>query len=124
METCPRRERGTSFSEKKQRISNLFFRPEKKLGFQIQSALKIILAQHEVPITTHLHLILCQGGLKAVHDSASAHSPASRKCILRIPDPDEGAAAGLGSLVLRRESSLTRRLNSRLRWLTASGSEV
>lgn len=101
----------------------MFFRPDKKLGFQIQTALKIILAQHEVPITTHLHLILCQGGLKAVHDSASAHSPASRS-ILRIPDPDEGAAAGLGSLVLRRESLLTRRLNSRLRWLTASASEA
>lgn len=54
--------------EKNQHISNLFFRPDKELSFQIQTALKIILVRHEVAITTHLHLVICQRRFRSVRD--------------------------------------------------------
>lgn len=68
---CPPRERhfGVGLSEKNQHISNLFFRPDRKLSFQIDTALKIIAARHEVLITAHL-LLIRQHRLQSAHESA------------------------------------------------------
>lgn len=62
-------------SEKNQHISNLFFRPDRKLSFQIQTALKIILARHEYQLLP-LHLMICPRRPRAAHDPASAYLPA------------------------------------------------
>lgn len=67
---CFPRERhsGVGLLEKNQHVSNLSFRPDRKLSFHIQTALKIILARHEAPITTHLHLRICQCRFQSVRD--------------------------------------------------------
>lgn len=76
-----------SLSEKNQHISNLFFRPDRKLSFQIQTALKIILARHEYQLLP-LHLMICPRRLGAAHDSASAYQPSQRR-IPRISEATE-----------------------------------
>lgn len=78
--------------ERHQHISNLVFRADSMPSFQIQTALKIMLARHRVPITAHLRPITRQRELRSVHGSA-AHQQ-SGKWIPRTPGPREDAAAG------------------------------
>lgn len=83
---------GVGLSEKHRHISNLVFRADSMPSFQIQTALKIMLARHRVPITTHLRPIIRQRQLWLVRGSA-AHQQ-SGKWIPRMPGPQGDAAAG------------------------------
>lgn len=123
-EPRPTRElpRGTSFSENKH-SSNLFFRPDKKLGFQIQTALKIILAHTK-------YQLLPTSIWYSVRGASRPRTTLPLLTHHRVGSASWGFQTQtttwlvLGNLVLRRERALPCGLNSRLRWLTTSAPEA
>lgn len=111
---------GVGLSEKHRHISNLVFRADSMPSFQIQTALKIMLARHRVPITAHLCPIIRQRQLRLVRGSA-AHQQ-SGKWIPRMPGPQGDAAAGPQSPPPPGGwGGRTLQLNGRLGAPTASG---
>lgn len=97
---------------------------DRKLSFQIQTALKIILARHEVPITTHLHLMTCQRRFKSVHDSASACFPAKYEMYSKnFRTKWKYSCWSLVTSFSIGRAHLTLQLNGRLWSLTASGTK-